>query len=126
VFLFVCQKTACQPRLYYAVLATDQEVISNTKMIHAHAQDFVTNDELLLHLKALDSSPVHYMLLVMFDVFCLCAVEDLSVTPTNSSQVDSAIDSSPLHLTRHAHLHEDSLWLVRLAVEMVEAPNSAV
>jgi hypothetical protein len=85
-------------------------------MIDAHAQDFVTNDELQLHLKALDSSLVHCMLLVMF-VFCLCAVADLSVAPTNSS---------PPHLTRHAPPHEDYQWLVRLAVELVEASNLAV
>jgi hypothetical protein len=36
-------------------------------MIEEHAQDFVANDE-LLHLKALDNSLVHCVLLVMFDV----------------------------------------------------------
>jgi hypothetical protein len=92
-------------------------------MIDAHAQDFVTNDELLLHLKAFDSSLVHRMLLLMFYVFSLRAVTDLSVASTNSSPLASAIDSSPPHLTRHAPLHEDYLWLVRLAVERVEAPN---
>ena len=63
------------------------------------------------------------MMLVMFDVFSLCAVADLSVAPTNSSPVASAIDCSPPHLTRHAPPHEDYLWLVRLTVEMVAAPN---
>jgi hypothetical protein len=92
-------------------------------MIDAHAQDFVTNDELLLHVKAFDSSLVHRMLHAMFYVFILCAVTDLSVASTNSIPVASAIDSSPPRLTRHAPLHEDYQWLVRLAVEMVEAPN---
>jgi len=59
----------------------------------------------------------------MFDVFSLCAEADVSVAPTNSSTVTCAIDSSPPHLTRHAPPHEDYLWLVRWAVEMVEAPN---
>ena len=61
--------------------------------------------------------------MLMSDVFSLCADADVSVAPTNSSPAACAIDSSPPHLTRHAPPHEDYLWLVRLAVEIVEAPN---
>ena len=89
----------------------------------AHAQDFVAIDELLLHLKTLSSSPVPCTLLEMFDVFSLCTVVELSVAPTNSSPVASAIDRSPPHLTRHAPPHGDYRRLVRLAVEIVGDPT---
>ena len=43
--------------------------------------------------------------LQMLDIFILCALVELSVSPTNRSPVATPIASSPPHRTRHAHHH---------------------
>jgi hypothetical protein len=54
----------------------------------AHAQYFVTNDVLLLHiLKTFTSALSHYTLFELRDVFSLCVVVEESVTRTSSSPV---------------------------------------
>jgi hypothetical protein len=43
----------------------------------------------------------HYTLVEMLDIFSLLAIEQLSVTPTNSRLVVHPIANSPPHRTRH-------------------------
>jgi hypothetical protein len=65
------------------ILYTDQEMIPVKNAIDAHAQDFVTNDELLLPvLKALHSALARYSKCSMFLV---CVVVEDSVAFRNSS-----------------------------------------
>lgn len=70
------------------VPSADQEMIHARNAIHAHAQDFVAANELLLPiLKELAQYTRSLQVLEMLDIFSLSAVIDLSDAPTNSSPV---------------------------------------
>lgn len=93
-------------------------MIPSRNATDAHEQNFVVNDELLLHAqKAFAQCTRYYTLLEMFEVFNLFVVIQQSDVPTNNSPLFPLIVSSP-HTQRQTRLlpptpgYSRGLWTV--------------
>jgi hypothetical protein len=79
------------------LLFTDQELNPAMSTINAHAQNFVTNDKLLIPvLTAFVQYGTQYTLHEVHDVFSLCLLVEQSVASTSSST------AVPLTVVAHA------------------------